>query len=393
MIALLLARILGAELYGQFVLLKSTAQVLETALGIAFGIAISRHVTNVTNINETNNIVISNILVSMMLSLIIVVLFYVFSEEIHNFVFENEENILLFKLSLIYIFFSNSLQISLGVLKGEQRFKAIFFIYFVLSIINLSVTILSTYIYSITGAMVSFVSFSVLQFSVFTYCCFKTSHIATKLSLKKFNFNFSSIKKFSLPLLISGFSAPLALWVINVFISRAEDGFIELSYFNAAFQIFAIVIFMPLAISDALFPMLNSNLNNPDLFKKVVRNGLLSVLFISLFVSAPIFYFSEAIMSLYGSDYIMGARSLELLLVASVLSSLLSFLGKVLISYGRTSTNLFFNFMWAFLVTITAYLLISEYNASVAVSLAFVFSYLILFCLQSMVIWKALVSN
>jgi len=392
LIGIILARILGAELYGQFVFLRSTIQLLETAVGISFGLAISRYITTDIPKFKKNDVIFTNFLVSFLLSLIVSSCFYIFSESISASLFSDVAHAHLIQLSVFYILFSNMFHTLIGILKGEQKFKVVFVGNAIVAVLNILVTISLAYYFSLKGAVISLVIFSIMQLCILLYFTCNFSSFLLAINLKKLKLDLPSLKHFSFPLLLSGLAAPLAIWFLNVLIAGYNEGFKELSYFNSAYQVFAIIIFIPIALSDAMYPILNKYVGTKK-FVKLVTFCFLVVLGISSFLSMLVFMFSEDIMGIYGSDFVVGSKYLEILAVAAIFSSLLTFLGRVVISLGAAWANLTFNLFWGGLVVLLSCFLLKQYIVGVAVSLAFVISYMLLFTVQLVYIIKLLNNN
>lgn len=383
---IIIARFLGAENYGKYALLKSTIQVFELSIGIAFGLSMTKYISEYRHNKVPNTgrniygIVKSNLIASLILSIVLFVVLELSSNYIASHIMLNPSLLKLLEISLLYVLFNNVVQCYIGIFKGEEKFRDIFFISAILSALNLATVTILTYFYSLHGAVIALVAFSAIQlitYSAATWC--RTDFIANILSVKS-KLDFSIMSKFNIPAIISGLAAPPAMWYINLTMTHATNGYKELAYFNSAYQIFVIMVFLPVSISDSVFPMFNRYLYYPSKLRSFFMLNILILLAIAVLVGIIPFIFPAYVMSLFGSDFSNSAIALKYLLIAGVFSSILTFLGKFLATINQMWMNTFLNFFWAILVSCLASLFVNE--GAVGIAKAFLISYVLLFILQ-----------
>ncbi len=386
LVNIIIARIIGVELFGKYALLKSTVQVFETSFGLAIGLSMTKFISEhryLMGKNETNNIqsiVKTNLITSAFLSFFLFFVLIFFSKPFAVYILKSEELLSLFKISIFYILFNNIVQCYVGVMKGNEQFRTILLISIFVAALNLAIVSTLCIFYSLKGAVIGLVLFSFIQLVSYIFVTHKYTKIFRNIFSRSVCVDFSVITKFNIPAIISGLAAAPAIWYINIMLSQTTNGFEELAYFNAAFQIFAIVVFMPISISDATFPIFNKYLSNPEKLKKIFFYNLLLILVISTLMSLAPFIFSDYIMSLFGSEFSKGGEALRYLAGAAILSSLLTFLGKFVATINKMWINLSFNYLWAISVTILSIYFINQ--GAVGVAKAFLVSYGLLFVLQ-----------
>lgn len=324
LVNIIIARLLGVALFGEYALIKSTIQVFELSLGLAFGLSMTKFVSENMQKKDTGSnlirIIKTNLISSIALSIILFIILEWSSEHLAVSVLKNEDLLSVFRVAMFYILFNNIVQCLIGILKGEENFKKIFQISLITGGLNITAVTICTFFYSLEGAILALVLFSVFQLLVYVFTLKRDTYY---LNIKRWTdskLDFKLIKKFNLPAIISGLAAPPAIWYINVSLSKTEMGYHELAYFNSAYQIFALIVFLPISISDSTFPILNKYFSKGEGFKEVFLINLLVIFLIALCVCVIPFLFPEFVMSLFGKDFSNGAIVLRYLCIAAVFS-------------------------------------------------------------------------
>lgn len=386
LVNIVIARLIGAELFGKYALIKSSIQVFELSLGLAFGLSMTKYISEfrynseLKGDNRIFKIVRTNLISTAFLSVLLFLIMGFSSEYLTENVLNNSELIVLFRISIFYILFNNIVQCFVGILKGEEKFKKIFHISLITGFLNISTATILTLFYSLNGAIYAFVIFSVIQLIMYTIVTVKETDYLKRNNWKSWKLDFNIIKKFNIPAVVSALAAPPAIWYINVMLSKTESGYQELAYFNSAYQIFALIVFLPISISDATFPILNKYLNDIDSFRKVFFINLLLILGVSLTIASIPFFFPNFTISIFGEEFKGGSMALKYLTIAAVISSLLTFLGRFLATINKMWFNVGFNYLWAFMVIILATTFIEA--GAVGVAKSYLFSYLVLLIIQ-----------
>ncbi len=131
--------------------------------------------------------------------------------------------------------------------------------------------ILGAYYYEIEGALlgfsVIFVVFYILNKIVISRFL-KQNEI--KVGFFQFKNQLSIFYRFTLPSSFSGLMVTPITWFITVLLIRSENGSFNLGIFEAANQIKMVIIFIPLALSNVLLPILMENKNSNKLNEIII---------------------------------------------------------------------------------------------------------------------------
>jgi Na+-driven multidrug efflux pump len=388
---IIIAQILGVEMYGKYAYIKSTSQVFEFSFGIAFGISMTKFVADgihKSDKTELYSIIKTNFVTSILLSFIIFIVFQLFA---HFFLSENMnsgKDLILLRVSFLYLIFINISHSFVGILKGLEKFRLYFQISFFVGIINLLCAFLFTYFFNLSGAVITLTILAFIQLVILAIVVEKNIPVFKYIFSNMVNYNHSIQKSFNIPALLSGLTAPPILWLISYLLLNLPNGLTEVAMYNIGFLIFALLVFAPMAISDSLFPSINKLVMDKIEFLNTMKKHIVILFAISfIFALVPIL-FPAQVLSLFGQEFSSGITTLRWFSFAAILSSMLVYLGKVLASLHLMWSNLLFNLLWAILVLGIGFINLNEGAEWIAKS--FVFSYAGLFVIQGFYIWLKL---
>jgi O-antigen/teichoic acid export membrane protein len=391
---IIIAQILGVEMYGKYAYIKNTSQVFEFSLGIAFGISMTKFVAGGIHRSDKTDlygIIKSNLVTSILLSFFIFIILEIFA---YLFLSENinsTNDLILLRVSFLYLIFINISHSFVGILKGLEKFKLYFQVSLFVGTTNLLFALIFTYFFSLVGAVITLTLLAFIQLVILTIVVEKHIPVFKYILSKKVIYNHSIQKSFNIPALLSGLTAPPILWLISYLLIKLPNGLTEVALYNVGFLIFALLVFAPMAISDSLFPSINKLVENKVEFIKTIKKHIVILFAISFIVAIPTFLFPSQILSVFGKEFSGGTTILRWFSIAAILSSLLVYLGKVLAALHLMWSNLMFNFIWAILVLIIG--IIDLNGGAEWIAKSFVFSYAGLFVIQSGYIWYKLRIN
>lgn len=378
--AILVARVLGKEQYGELGMIRSTINMFVVFAGFGLGLTATKYVAEFRESDKikTGKIIgLSTIFAGLsggLISLIILIFAPYLAENTIN----APHLVLELRLGAVMLFFSALNGAQTGVLSGFEAFKAIARVNLISGVVAFPIQIGFTFMWGLTGSVIGYGTFFLLIWLL--------SYFAVRKESKKYNvhinfFNAWSewevLYKFSFPALLSGLLVSPVVWICNAMLVNYPDGFGQMAIFDAANQWRTIIIFIPTILSQIALPLFSSSLNTNDKFNYILKVNIKINFVISLLVTLIVSIFSVPIMKLYGSDFEEGWSVLILLALSAVLFSIGNILGKVLASKGEMWLGFIFNFIWAVLIIAVSYLLLKEGFGAVGLAVANFISYLL----------------
>jgi O-antigen/teichoic acid export membrane protein len=166
--------------------------------------------------------------------------------------------------------------------------------------------------------------------------------------------------RFSLPAVLSGTMVGPVYWVCSALLVHRPDGYAQMGLWNAANQWFAVMLFLPAVLGQAVFPMLSEALGRGDL--KGSRRLLLVSMKLNALIVLPLVAgvcaASPLIMASYGSGFASAWPTLCLVAVTGGLLAIQTPIGQVMAASGRMWLGALMNAGWAavFLATTLGFL-------------------------------------
>ncbi|WP_278182908.1 hypothetical protein [Vibrio misgurnus] len=379
---LIFARNLGTDFYGEFVLVRSTVQIFETALGISLGIAVSK----VFLINRENfRDVINSSLFFIVIIASLVSFLFIFVFDISNFTGGNI--IIIVFYGFLTIFF----QFLLNFLKGIAEFKLVFIVSFVYLVSSIFVSYyLTLSISGANGALISYIVILLISFATMLTFGFKWF---LKFDFD-FRFNLVDTVKFyktdALPVMLSAMLSPLVLWLVNVLVASGQNGTHNLSLFNVSYLLYGLMTFFPVVLAEVFFKKIAEELNSNSNVMVFIYKYAIRLLIANVPLALFFYYFSDDIVLLYGEEFSGSVQSFRLFIFCSFLTCTLPLLGKLFILGGMSFFNFISNFIWGTFVLIFIYLgkHYLSFDIPLLCAISFFVSYFIILVMQWSIAYK-----
>jgi len=368
---IIIARILGADIYGQYGVIKSTLAYFAIFSTFGLGYTATHFIAN----NEVNgssciSIIRKSISITLITSFTMMIVMLLSSE----FLIEDKDiaRILRFTSLIIVVNAMNSTQT--GILAGLKDFKSIAVNSSAEGIVAFVLSCVLTYFYSLNGAVIA------LFCSTATQCILNIIAVARNLKNRK-NTGDSALVFFTGALI--SFSAPIALqegvfaltsWLKLFVLMKMADS-LQLGLYSASVLWYNLILFVPSVLRNVALSYLSSTQNekHKNTFDTMLKVNLLSAAipaFVIVILSYPIFLF-------YGPSF----KGLTFVLISCAITSILGCIANIytqeFISRGK---NWFIFFMYLLrdggTVLILALLLSRNHFNSSAAIMMYVFSFI-----------------
>jgi len=334
-VTILLARIFGPKLFGEYVFLKQAFDVL--LVFILFGGDKSLIYFSALNKSDGANKLLSVIkFIAIVIVLLFVISFFVREELLANYDFSfNLFFLVIFALTIllnVVLVFIESYFIGIKSLK--TYFKSVI----IASIVYLPLSYFLGYRYGIVGVFTALFLQYFLQF-IFIYL--KENQYFNKRKLIDVKKDLKQLYTFSLPIGIGELLVNLAAFITSIILIK-NASFEEIGIYNVAMRMVMFIVFIPNLLNNILLSYLSIEIHKEKfLFKTVLLNLILSGI-----VGFVFFIFSNQIFSLFGWNFEQNLNDVFINLIYAILpfcSSLV--LLQYLISIKKRWSYLFFRFL------------------------------------------------
>ncbi len=300
---IIIARILGAELYGQYGLIRNTIFLFATFAGFGLGITGTRFVAEFfqQNSERAGRIASLTFFFSCFSGCIITIICfllsdYLASETIHSPWLTDD-----LKIASLMLLTNSINGAQNGILEGLGKFKQINLVNILNAIISLPIFIIGAYS-GVTGSVTAFLISSIL-------CCI-FNHIALRNETRKERVKIQisgCIKEwrilysYSLPAALSGMAVIPIKWYADVIFINGST-FVQMGIFSAALTLNTIVISIANTINAPFLNLLASNkLEGID--SKLQNLNLYLSWIIGLVIGLPLLLFPEISNFIFGKNY------------------------------------------------------------------------------------------
>jgi O-antigen/teichoic acid export membrane protein len=376
----LAARILEVKVFGEFELVRSTANMLIVFSAFGMGTTATKYISEflVTDKERVGRILGMNYLFTIFSGILFALLFYIFTPFLCEYVAKVPHLVNEMRFGAILLILVTFMRLQSGILAGFQDFRGLAYTEIIIGTLKIPLLVGGAYYGGLIGILIGFTVS--LMFNIVLNYWFIVKNIRKNVIRNIFRNVFQELSilwKFSIPSTLAGVISMPALWFCGVLLVRQENGLTEFGIFNAALQINMILMYLPTLLVQIIIPMLSESYasKNYKRFRKIALFNLVLNITVVTLVSIPLCIFSRSIMTLYGSGFADGGMVLIVLCAVAIAAAPDWVLSQVLTSQGRIWSIFGLNIVWTIaLLSITSLFLFLGYGG-VALALGHLAAY------------------
>lgn len=394
--SILVARILGREVYGEYGILRSTVNMFLVFAGFSLGMTATKHVAELRTSDpmRAGRIIAISGLFAMVTGTFVSLSLYIFAPWVAANTINAPHLADDLQIGSLILFFNALNGAQTGALAGFEAFKTI-------AIVNLGVGLLS-FPLLVGGAYYGGLSGAVWALAGNVSINWIINHLSLRrcaashqipFSLKGCIAEWPLLLKFSLPAALGGVMVSPIVWVCNTMLVNQPGGYGQMALIDAANQWQSVILFVPSLVGQIILPIL-SNLNgeyNKDRYRAALKYNVLLNGGLVLFFALPVAIFSPLLMRIYGLQFEPGYLALTLLSFSTILIALNNVVGQAIASKGQMWIGFLFNLMWAAVLLILSRFFVSNGYGATGLAAAYLISYLAHSIWQSTYVLKVFV--
>lgn len=368
-------RLLNTQSYGEISLLLAMTATVGAISNMGASVAVNSIVAKEGRTSLSSLFVKYNYVLSSVFAVILAIFIYiVYLRDI-----EKMPAWQVFAFLLCFSLFSSFNAISEAVLTGLQSFRIIFINNFLSCLIFLPICFYLIERFQVVGVLSSLVFYRTFLFLInfksvknTKLLSIQSIQVSDKIEIKQI------LKKFSLPVIMSGLFVAPVIGLAFKLLTTQEDGLQKLAYFNIIYQMYLVACFIPNALNGYLISHFSRNsLNRNNDFLKIAKYNLMFAILIALLL----LLFQSIFFWLIGQTSVALINNYHIMLGTIVLFSLNAVFASYWPSIGKAWFGLYMNIIWAITLLLVTFVL-SKYQVTEALSWAFLLSYLILSIVQ-----------
>ncbi len=367
--AVVAARLVGREGYGEIGMVQSTLGLFGVFAGFGLGTTATKYVSEFrgSDTRRTGRILQLACVLAIGLSVAVALTSAGLAPWLSRRVLGRADLASLVVAGSVLMLVSSLSSLTTGVLAGFESFRQIATIGLWQGILLLVVTIPFTWHFGTQGAIAA-LSVSAAIATILTaraiqaQCRLHGVPIAAWDSAQR---EARTIAKFAVPSTLSALMVAPVGWATSVLLAHQVDGYAQLGLFNAANQMRSILIFLPMALTTALLPVLSETFGRGDRdgFGHTLTINLRVVWAVALPVTAALLAMRGPISALFGPSFRDLAGVLALSLVAVFFTVLGGQVGTALAGAGRMWAATAMNLGWGVLTVGLSLILVPRFGA------------------------------
>lgn len=324
---ILIARLLGKTVYGEFGMIQSTVGMFTVLAGFGLGDTATKHVAEFKQSDPCRAgriLGLSGLVASGTGGSMALVLFF-FAPWVAEQTLNAAHLADVLRIGAVILFINAVNRAQIGALSGFEAFKPIAYVNVLVGLFSLPTLVFGAWFGGIRGA--------VCALAINLSLSWLLNHLALRqqarlhkvpFTLKQCGREWPVLWKFSLPaFLAAGVGAPAA-WACNALLVNQPDGYAKMGIFSAASQWLTLLLFIPGLLSQVMLPIFSQQLSQNDVRQS--KKTLVFAIKVNLLVVLPLVLAasiaSPYIMSLYGEEFRGGWPVLiAVVLTAGILSA------------------------------------------------------------------------
>ncbi len=393
--AIIIARILGKDIYGEYGIVKSTLVAIAILSTFGLNYTATKYVAEYKNDAPGKLRLVVRVaqkmtlIVSSILALIIILL----APYIATYALEAPQLTFPLRLIGVFIIFDALTRTQIGILAGLGEFKGIAKINAMVGGLTFLVGVVLTYFYGLTGALIALLIVQIAN-------CLLNSRLTQKKiavfpAAEKNPAFAKEIMKFSLPVALQEAFYSVINWTYGLLLIKFST-YGEMGLYAAALHWNAVILFIPGVLRNVVLSHMSGSLKNVAEHTKILRTVLAFNFGITFTISILFFLFSSFITSFYGANFAGLGKVINITVFTTIFISMSNVYAQAYMSKNKNWLMLFFRIIRDGSIFIIVYILLSRNNGEEgALSLAYsaLFSNILFLALMATIYEKKIKYN
>ena len=307
-VAVLLARLLGKEGFGEYVVVQSTMLTVAGVAQLATGFTANKYIAEFRTSDKmrTARIIGFCSMVSWITAIIALITIILSARWLAVVMLDQPQLASSFLAASAMIFFSVLNGYQLGALAGLESYKQIAKITVLGAGINLVACGMGAWLAGLEGVAIGLSVSALTQWLIARVELTKEARKEGVLPIYRWATKEKSIFfKFALPAAISGFFSLPALWMANLFLVRTSDGMEQMAVFAAASTLRSLVLFLPAILNRVSTSLLNNHrgLSESGEYKDAFRLNLILTSGVAVLGAITIAIVGPWLLGMFGKSF------------------------------------------------------------------------------------------
>lgn len=362
---LFVARLLGKETYGQFVLIQSTLNMFGTFAGFGIGATASRYVAALKNNDKSRlgHILTLSERTVLIFGLIVSVAIALLSPLLTTSVLNSPSLTMPLAIAAVAVLFATLDSYQTSVLIGFESMRA-YAIGTVAGVTaSMPIMLIATGQHGLDGMAFALATSTLIRAGISRIMANRElQRNGIELNVRGCLREWLVLRDFALPALLAGAMVTPAHWICQAMLANTQNGFAEVAILGVAMQWFSAVLFLPTVAGKVVAPMLTESVasgNHAD-SRRILIMSIKANALVALPIAGVLAVLSPWILSFYGDDFRGGAWVLASAVITAALLAIQTPVGNMVAAASRMWLGLLMNLGWAVVYVGVAFMLLSQ---------------------------------
>lgn len=370
--AIILARLLGKEVFGELGMIQSTLLTLTSIAQVSTGLTATKYVAEFRDADKERAGRVLGLcsVLTLATGVVATVLLLISAPWVAEHMLAAPHLSVSLSISAAFVLFSVMNGYQIGALAGLESYKSISLYGALLGAAHLAVCGLGGMRWGLHGALGGMAVSAFLRWGIYAMVLRREiDKQDIKIQRRGGLRERKILLRFALPAALSGLTTMPAIWLGNAFLVRQPNGYTEMGIYSAAMNLRTMVLFVPILLNGVAVSLINSHKgqkNSKSYASAFLLNLKLTVATVSV-GAALMWMFGEWGLKIFGSDFVSeNARELILLMSISVMLEAIGVAVYQLIqSHGKMWISFFaIALPRDILIVVTAYAFTQDYGSA-----------------------------
>ncbi len=378
--AIVLSRVLGQEVFGQFAILQMTLATLGGFAGLGLSVTATRHVAGCRSSDpeRASRVLGLTSLVVWSAGSVATIALYGLAPWLAARTLGEASLAEFLRIGCPIVLFTAVNNTQTGTLIGLERFRAGTRATLMGTVVGFPLLVVGTLTRGLEGAILGLMGMEA-SLVVFNLLALRREANAMGLTwqLRGLWREVPMLAQFTLPAFLNVVLNGLVLWGGRAFLVNQTDGYTQMGLYTAAQRVTAVVQRGFRTIFQATLPILSEQLGagQYSAYRRTFRRVLLAGALLAAGVLLPICVASPWIMGVFGESFVSGWPTLVASAAAACFAILASVAGRGIAAAGRMWDSFRFTAIWAIVVVVAVVLVVPDRGAlGLALSMALGFA-------------------
>jgi O-antigen/teichoic acid export membrane protein len=359
--SILLARILGRTVFGEWGIIQSTSNLFLTFAESGLGLTATKYVAECRREDpgRAGRIMAMSVTLAVV-SGAVVSLIMVATSGVAARLMAAPHLPLAIAISALAVLVITINEAQNGILSGLEAFKTRSNVQFFGAMLSLPISVLGALRFGLLGAVWALVVSQALV-AALNYRAVQREARSANLDLRwgEIWSEMGVLTRFSLPTLCAGAVYVPSMWLANMILVNSPGGYGEMGIFTAADRWRTAILFLPSLLGGVVLPMLASLQGEgaSSTYQRLLWANIKLSAALSLAAAAPIALLAPFIMGSYGPGFRQGTWVLVTLCSTSIVFAVYWIVGQSMLSRGHVWTMFCFNLGWGATLLVSEWLL------------------------------------